>query len=281
MASSVFDMRSASQGFGSRCALVAQTQLEDAGGRLAPCWHTKRARGVSNSGLKRMAPVPQTKAFRKHTVPAVKPTNTSIANCIFLAEKVTFDRPTWIHGARILILWLGQTPMTPLLCLWSWDYCECGKTRQFSNCPITRDKAIKGQHVKKSLMCYISEAPLSLLWMWNNLPRHLLCVRGDIYCWPCQHTVIPVSNIAVWPVRPILGHHNFQCVCVFEKVRQGSQGENGAKERGGTGITSTLQQFHHMLLFFSHPMSSRTKHNLLIPVISYFWCREVCVKAKQ
>lgn len=38
--------------FGSRCALVAQTQLEDAGGRLAPCWHTKRARGVSNAGLK-------------------------------------------------------------------------------------------------------------------------------------------------------------------------------------------------------------------------------------
>lgn len=38
--------------FGSRCALVAPTQLEDAGGWLALCWHTKRARGVSNTGLK-------------------------------------------------------------------------------------------------------------------------------------------------------------------------------------------------------------------------------------
>lgn len=38
--------------FGSRCVLVAPAQLEDAGGWLAPCWHTKRARGVSNTGLK-------------------------------------------------------------------------------------------------------------------------------------------------------------------------------------------------------------------------------------
>lgn len=55
------------------------------------------------------------------------------------------------------------------------------KKRHF---PITRDEAIKGQHVWKSLMYYFSEACVSLLLKWNNLVRHLLFLHGGIYCWP-------------------------------------------------------------------------------------------------
>lgn len=89
--------------FGSRCPLVAQTQLEDVADSLRwrTGWHTNRARGASNSELKEAGAGATHPGFRNRSSSCM---STSSHTAKEISEwKVNLEPATWFM-TRISIL---------------------------------------------------------------------------------------------------------------------------------------------------------------------------------